>query len=259
MDLGIRGKRVLVTGASQGIGRAVALALAEEGCRVAVIARREKELRSLVDEMGGEAAGHTWRTADLMEQGVAVDVAGSLIASGGAFDGVVHGLGGGLGVKDFLASSEQWARVWQLNVGIAIDINGVVVPFMKKKKWGRVIHISSFGGSNLRGAAPYVAAKGYLNMYTKLAGSALAQDGIVVSAVMPGAVRIPGGHWDELAEANVKDPEGFLKKKMDFFRHYQPIGRFGTAEEVACFVLFLISEQASFASGSIVPVSGGGL
>lgn len=258
MDLGIRNKRVLVTGASQGIGRAIAVALAKEGCRLAIIARREKELCHVLEEIGGHGSGHVWHAADLMEKDVAVDVVSSLVATGGAFDCVIHGVGGNLGAKDPLAASEEWARVWQLNVGVAIDINNIVIPLMQKKKWGRIVHISSFGAKNLRGSPPYVAAKRYLNEYTKLIGSAFARDGVVVSAIMPGAILTPGGHWDESAEVNLKDREGFLRKKEDFMRHYQPIGRFGTAEEVANFALFLISEQASFASASVVSVSGGG-
>ena len=154
MDLGIKGKRVLVTGASQGVGRATALAFAKEGCRVAILSRREEELRQVVFEMGGEEKGHDYYVVDLMKMGAPAAAVEELIQRGGDFDIIVHNVGGTLNIKDPLSLSSDWAKVWQFNLGIAIDINAVVVPPMQQKKWGRVIHISSISGENLRGSGP---------------------------------------------------------------------------------------------------------
>ena len=256
MNLGINGKRVLVTGASSGLGRLIATEFAKEGCLVSAIARREKELKELVKEMGGEEKGHSFYQTDLMEEGAPAKAVKELSKENG-FDIVVHNLGGTLEIKDPLASMEDFFNVWKFNVGISIEINNLAIPQMKKRKWGRIINISSISAESLRGSAAYAAAKAYLNAYTKTLGRAVAKDGIVVSAIMPGAIYTQGGHWDENSQKNAKDKEAFLKKKSDFLRHHHAIGRMGNTEEVVPFVLFMASKHVTFANGSIIPVDGG--
>lgn len=250
MDLGIKDKRVLITGASQGIGKATALAFAEEGCRVAVIARREDKLKELIEEMGGKSKGHSYYARDLMKKGEPTAAVNELTSKGGNFEIVVHNIGGTLELKEPLAPVDKWHRVWQLNAGIAIEINALVVPFMQKQRWGRVIHISSVSAEDVRGSAPYAAAKAYLNAYVKGVGRAFAKDGIVFSAIMPGAIFAEGGHWDNIKKTNPDMVE-------DFLRHHHAIGRLGSAEEIAPFVLFMASRQVTFAPASTIRVDGG--
>jgi 3-oxoacyl-[acyl-carrier protein] reductase len=118
------------------------------------------------------------------------------------------------------------------------------------QKWGRVVHISSISAESLRGSAPYGAAKAYLNAYVKGLGRAVAPSGVVVSAVMPGAIWAEGGHWDRMRKER---PE----VEPDFLRHHHAIGRLGTAEEIAPAVLFLASRHVTFAPAAIVPIDGG--
>lgn len=256
MDLGIKGKRVLITGASQGMGHAIALEFAKEGCRVAVIARREEKLMELVEELGGKEKGHTHLATDLMKKAEPTRAVKELTEHEN-FDIVVHNLGGTLGVKDPLAAVEDWNEVWQFNVGIAIEMNALLIPPMQAQQWGRVIHISSISAESLRGSPAYGAAKAYLNAYTKVLGRAVAKEGIVVSALMPGAIYAKGGHWDEESEMNQKDRETFLRKREDFLRHHHATGRFGTAEEIAPFAVFMASKYVTFAQGSLIPIDGG--
>ncbi len=250
MDLGIADKRVLVTGASQGIGRAIAQSFAREGCRVAVIARREKELQEVVAEMGGTGKGHSYCALDLMEEGAPTKALRELTEPQDEFEIVVHNVGGTLGMKNPLASPTDWLRVWKFNVGIAIEINALVIPAMRKKQWGRIIHISSIAAQDLRGSCGYGPSKAYLNAYTKVLGRAVAPDGVVVSAILPGAVYAPGGHWDRVQETK---PE----MMADFLRHHHAVGRLGTTEEIAPFVLFMASEQVTFGQGALINVDGG--
>jgi len=250
MDLGIKNKKVLVVGASKGIGRATAIAFAKEGAVVSVVARSEDLLVDLVNEMGGESLGHRHRGADLLESGVPVSVVKSLESDSGEFDIVVHCVGGGTGARDPLSSTEEWKKDWDLNVGIAIDINNHIVPKMRERGWGRVIHVSSISGESLRGNALYAVSKKCLTAYSTVLGREVAQDGVVVSAVMPGAVSFDGSYWDK-----AKDQE--TEKYNDFLRHHQAIGRMGTTEEIAAHIVFLSSEQASFATGAAIAVDGG--
>jgi 3-oxoacyl-[acyl-carrier protein] reductase len=258
MDLGIKGKRVLVTGASRGMGRGIALAFAAEGCHVTIVARGEKDLKSVLQEMGGKKKGHDYYAADLMAEGAAVKTMQALIKRAGAFDIVIHNLGGTLNIKDHLAPVQQWHEVWKLNIGIAIEINNIVVPLMKAKGWGRIVHMSSTASEHLRGAAAYGVTKAYLNAYTQSLGRRLAKDGIVASAVMYSVIKIAEGPWDENSEINRKLRKDFLQKKENLLKENQPIGRLGEVEDITPFVLFMASEYARFAAASIIPVTGGG-
>lgn len=250
MELGIKGRRALVTGASQGIGRAVALLLAKEGAKVTVIARRDSELSAVVEEMGGEAAGHEAVVADLMEPGIPALVASETLERHGFVDIVINNVGGTLGHKDPVGPVEDWAKVWMYNMGIAVEINSVLAPEMIKKKWGRIVHISSISAVSVRGSTPYASAKAALNAYVLGVGRSLATEGIVMTAVMPGAITAPGGHWEKVEK---EDP----RKYNDFIRHHMAVGRLGTAEEIAPLTVFLCSDQVTFAQAAVMPLDGG--
>jgi 3-oxoacyl-[acyl-carrier protein] reductase len=252
MLLGIQNKRVLVVGASKGIGYATAKCFANEGSVVTTIARSEMLLQTLDKELQNNGQQHSYYCVDLMQENEPTRIAEQLIQNCGGFDIVVHAVGGPLEIRDPLSTVGLWQKVWQYNCGIAIEMNRVLIPYMKKQQWGRVIHISSISSIMLRGAAPYASAKAYLNAYTKTLSRELAKDGIIVSAVLPGAVTFEGSYWDK-----------FIKEKHprvdDFLKHHQAAGRMGTPEEIAAFVVILGSEKASFAQGALFNVDGGNM
>lgn len=257
MDLGIKGKKALVVGASKNIGAAIAQKLANEGCRVTVVARDEALLKELVSKMGGAKDGHAYLATDLLTEGAPSDAAKILVTNHGPFDIVVHNIGGALGIKDILGPIEDWEKVWKFNAGIAIEMNRLLLLPMIKKGWGRVIHISSISGElgepltdPFGGAIPYAASKAYLNSYVRGLGRELASKGVIVTALMPGAVLSEGKYWEKMTKSN---PD----LAADFLERFYPIKRFGRPAEIASFVVFLASKQASFAAGSIVPISGG--
>jgi 3-oxoacyl-[acyl-carrier protein] reductase len=252
MEFGIQNKKVLVVGASKGIGYAAAKCFAEEGTIVTSIARSEILLQSLNQELQNNGQCHSYYCTDLMIENEPTRIAEQLVQMCGGFDIVVHAVGGPLDIRDPLSNVELWKKVWHYNCGIAIEMNRVLIPYMQKQQWGRIIHISSMAGIQLRGAPPYASAKAYLNAYTKTLSRELAKDGIVVSAVLPGAVTFDGSYWDK-----------FIKEKHprvnDFLQHHQAIGRMGTPEEIAAFVVMLGSEKASFAQGALVNIDGGNM
>ncbi len=257
MDLGIAGKLVLITGGSNGIGAAAARAFANEGCRVICVARRKDRLEQIITKLGGAQAGHGYMAVDLLGPSEATTAINSLANQFGSFDIVLHNLGGALGIKEPLAGVEQWQRVWHFNAGIAIAINNLLIPFMKKKAWGRVIHISSISGkigeprlSPFGGSLPYAAAKAYLNAYVQGLGRELAEHNIVVCALMPAAVLSEGKYWDKVSKQNPELARTFLE------RHHS-IRRFGKPEEIASFATFMASQHASFACGALIPIDGG--
>jgi 3-oxoacyl-[acyl-carrier protein] reductase len=143
MELGLKGKRVLVTAASRGIGRAIAIDFAKEGARVAAVARTGSEIFSLSDEMGGKEKGHYGQVIDLSAEGAPAKLVQSLKENFGPVDIVVHNLGGVLDIRDPLCSLADWRKVWRVNIEVAIELDQLLLPHMREQKWGRVVHIAS--------------------------------------------------------------------------------------------------------------------
>lgn len=252
MELGIKGKKVLIVGLGKGIGKAIVRAYADEGAYLTVLSRDKRNLKKIIDEIGGKKCRHSYLAVKLMEYGVPKNTAEKLISENICFDIVVHNIGGSLGIRDPLGQVEDWNKVWRLNTGIAIEMNNILIPPMIKQNWGRIIHISSISSRILKGAPQYCCAKAYLNAYVITVGRHFAKKGIVMSAILPGAVEFENSYWAEIKETNKGKYYGFLNE-------HQAINRMGTPEEIAAFALFMGSEQVRFASASIIPVDGGNM
>lgn len=250
MNLGIEGKRALVTGAGRGIGRAIALSLAREGAKVSVFSRTLPEIESLVEEMGGRIEGHYGEAIDLVPEGAPQLLAKKIEENFGPLDIIVHNLGGTLDITDPFCSVEDWRRVWRFNLEIAIELDQLFVPSMQKQKWGRIVHVASTASMENNGPATYCTAKAALLAYSRCMGRILARDGVVISAILPGAVLTEGGHWDKASKERPEHVKKYLAERC-------PLGRFGKPEEIAPMVAFLCSDLAEFCQGSVVPVDGG--
>lgn len=250
MKLGLKNKHALVIGASRGLGKSIALSLAEEEAKVGVIARNQAELLKLVDEMGGEAKGHWYYKIDLLPDSAPLSLVEFIQKHELLPDIVIHNLGGTLGIKNPLCNLEEWRSVWRLNFEIAAQLNQYLIPSMQQKKWGRVINISSIAAQLSRGALAYCSVKAALNAYTKNLGCTVASDGVVVCAVMPGAISHPGSHWHNITQ---KDPDGVNK----YLQERMAIQRFANPSEISDCVRFLCSDSASFFCGSVIPLDGG--
>lgn len=251
MKLGIEGKRALVTGAGHGIGRSISLCLAREGARVAVVSRTVSDIKTLVEEMGGTALGHYGVPMDLVPERAPAKLVNSLKkANFSPIDIVVHNLGGTLDITDPFCPIDDWRRVWRFNLEVAIQLNLLLVPPMRESQWGRIVHISSISAMENHGPVTYCAVKAALTAYSRSLGRVLAPDGIVVTAILPGAVFTKGGYWDIASKERPDHVEKYLSERM-------AIRRFGHPDEIANMVTFLCSEHASFCIGSVVPVDGG--
>ena len=250
MELGLAGKRALVTGAGRGIGRAIAKSLASEGAHVAVFSRTESDIESLLVEMGGSTGGHYGQALDLELPEAPAELGRLLADHFGSCDIVAHNLGGTLEITDPLCSLDDWHRVFRVNLEVAIELNLLLLPAMRAQQWGRIVHISSIAAVENHGPVPYCTVKAALTAYTRSLGRVLAPDGIVVTAVLPGAVFTEGGYWDIAAKERPEHVEKYLAERM-------AIHRFGQPDEIGNAVAFLCSDQASFFIGSIVPIDGG--
>ncbi len=250
MEFQLKGKRALVTGAGRGIGRAIALALAREGVAVAVVSRTAKDIASLMKELNSLSQGNYGMVMDLLPEDGPRKLTKKLKKEFGEVDIIVHNLGGTLGIKDPFCSIKDWRRIYRMNFEVAVELNAQLVPSMQKRKWGRVIQISSISAMENHGPVTYCAMKAAVTAYTRSLGGVVAPDGVVVSAVLPGAVFTEKGYWDKVSKINPEHVKKFLKER-------QRIGRFGRVEEIANMVVFLCSQQASFNTGSIIPIDGG--
>lgn len=251
MKLGLEGKRALVTGGGRGIGRAVALCLAREGAQVAVVAQTAADVDGVVAEIGRREGGHHGVAMDLVPELAPQALVGELERVGfGPVDIIVHNLGGTLDVTDPFCPVDDWRRVWRFNVEVAIELNRLLIPPMQARRWGRIVHISSISAMENHGPIPYCAAKAALTAYSRSLGRLLAADGIVVTAVLPGAVFTEAGYWDKAYRERPDHVTKYLAERM-------AIRRFGRPEEIGTVVAFLCSEHASFCIGSVVPVDGG--
>lgn len=251
MELMISGRRALVTGGGRGIGKAIAQCLAREGVIVAAVSRTQADLRSLIESIGGEAAGHVGIAMDLEPGGAPGQLLAKLEQGGfGPIDIAVHNMGGTLNISDPFCSIEDWRRVYRFNFEVAVELNRLIVPDMQRRHWGRVVHISSISAMENHGPITYCAVKAALTAYTRSFGGVVAPDGVVVSAVLPGAVFTEEGYWDEASKERPEHVRKFLSER-------QRIGRFGQPEEIGNYVAYLCSELASFNTGSIVPIDGG--
>ncbi|HKV93120.1 MAG TPA: 3-oxoacyl-[acyl-carrier-protein] reductase [Candidatus Angelobacter sp.] len=242
---GVTGRVALVTGASQGIGRACALALAEGGALVALAARNEEKLAAVAKEIeskGGRAA--TFRM-DVSNEDEVKAAAKAAIERFGKIEILVNNAGV---TKDTLLmrmKRADWDSVIQTNLSGAFFTTQAVISSMLKQRWGRIVNITSvFGQTGQVGQANYSASKAGLIGFTMAMAREVASRSITVNAVAPGYIET----------AMTEGLSADLKAKVN---EMIPLGRAGTDMEVANAVRFLASEEAGYITGHVLKVNGG--
>ncbi len=250
MDLGLQGKVAIVTGASHGVGRAIASVLASEGCRLSIVARGRKALDETVAELWHSGREIVPIVADLT---VAQDIEAVVqvtMQHFGQIDILVHNAGGAKGQNIFDTSDEDWEEALSLNVLALSRLAKLVAPIMSLQGGGRIIAISSIFGRETGGRTAYNSLKAASISLTKSLARQFAPNNILVNSVAPGSLLFPGSSWDRRKQADPDRIAAFVKSEL-------PLGRFGTPEEIAHVVAFLASPFASLVSGACIPVDGG--
>ena len=248
MDLGIRNKHALITGASRGIGAAVCESLAREGVFVTAVARSQQDLQKLESVIGSK--NNLFIQSDLMIDGAIETLHNELKTNDRQPAIIINNVGGTMDVNDPLCSSNNFLKVMKFNLGIAMDINQIMVPNMREKNWGRICHVSSISALENQGPPSYSAAKAALNAYVRGVSRYLASENVIMTNVMPGAIFTEGGYWDEVSKNRPEHLKKYLEERM-------ATKRLGHVSEIAELVTFLVSEHSSFMVGSSVLADGG--
>ena len=245
MNLGLRNKGVVVTGGSRGIGRATALAFADEGAHVAICARGDEALEKTAAELherGGKVHAETCDVSDAAALNTFLE---SARAGLGSVDVLINNASG-FGVSD---DENGWRAGFDVDVMASVRATWKVVPWMEESAGGAIIHISSTSGLEAGSPPAYAAAKAALMSHSKTLAIQLAPKGIRVSCVAPGSIEFPGGLWQQIKSA--------VPERYEAIRSSIPFGRLGTPEEVANAVVFLASNAASWVTGVTLSVDGG--
>lgn len=249
MDLGLTGKVVMITGASKGLGRAMATAFASEGAKVSICARGKEAVEKAAAELksaGASVVAHAADTSNASQMAAWVE---ATVKTLGGIDVLVNNAGGAKpgGLLDL--DDAAWIAAFEQNFFSAARLSKLCAREMEKRGGGAIINISSIYGRESGGPLSYNASKSALNSFTKMLARELAPKKIRVNAIAPGSIIYPGGVWEQAFKAN----PGFEK---DFVSHDFPFGRLGRPEEVAYAVVMLASPRASWISGACIPVDG---
>jgi NAD(P)-dependent dehydrogenase (short-subunit alcohol dehydrogenase family) len=242
-------KKVVVTGASSGIGAATALRFAQEGWDVCITARREKELRELVDRF--PAGEHLVCPGDYSDPATVALIDRSIKEKWGRLDALANVAGVYFGSHSIDSPLEEWRKSLDIMINGAVYMTRMCVPWMTEG--GRVIHCTSIHGERAEaGSSSYSMAKAAINQYCRSLALELASKNILVNAVAPGFIRTPMSVVNGVSEL---DSDWF--KQNYVVGNHLALRRAGAPEEVAGVFFFLAGPDASYITGQVITVDGG--
>jgi len=240
MDLGIAGKTALVTGASAGIGRAIAKSLAAEGVKLAVVARRRPLLETLQAEIGAKLV---IIECDFMKEDAPRTIADAALAGLGSVEILINNAGGSRAFK-LDASEEQWNEALTLNFTRQRQLTHKLLEQMTARKWGRIVNIT--GKSEPEGINGAFCAKAAMHSWSKGLSREVGKHGITVNCIPPGRI---------ISEQILRNYSPEYRKHQS--EHEIPLGEYGQPEDLANLACFLASPRARYITGAVIPVDGG--
>ena len=248
MDLGLTGKVAMVSGASRGLGRAMAHALADEGMHLSVCARTRDALNEAVVELSraGSAIGVV---GDLTKPEDAQKWVDETVAYFGGVDVLVNNAGAARPGTLAELPESAWQQEFDLNLFAPVRLARLCAAHMERRGGGSIINIGSIYGRESGGPLTYNASKAALHSFTKMLAREFAPKNIRVNTIAPGSILAPGGIWEQ----SFRENPAFEK---DFISHEMPAGRLGRPDEVAYAVVMLASPRASWITGANIPVDG---
>jgi NAD(P)-dependent dehydrogenase (short-subunit alcohol dehydrogenase family) len=253
MDLGLNGKRALVTGGSMGIGRAVALALAAEGCRVAIAARGKEALAQAAKEIGADALAVP---ADCTKPEDIRRMVQEVVARFGGLEILVNSVGAAKSGNFLELTDEEWKESLELKLFGIVRTCREALPHMRRARWGRIVSLIGHRGRQPESQAmPAGVANAGLINFTKALSDEVAADGILVNGVSPCPMETR--RLDYMVKAKAQMMGISEQAAREEFRREIPLGRFARPEEIAPLVAFLASERNSYITGTTIAIDGG--
>ncbi|WP_110111930.1 glucose 1-dehydrogenase [Bacillus sp. CGMCC 1.16541] len=246
MDLQLKGKNVLVTGGSKGIGKGIAAAFLKEGANVAIAARGKEALQEAREQLDGVSTYEV----DVTNEQERINLIERFVTEFGRIDILINNAGGSNGSSALETDMATFSEAMELNYISAVHLSKLAGEEMKKKGYGSIVNVTSIFGRESGGKVTYNNAKAALISFTKSFADEMILFGVRVNSVAPGSILHATGNWQKRIEENPEKMKKFVKENI-------PAGRFGTVEEVANAVVFIASEQASWVVGASLNVDGG--
>ena len=257
MEIRLDGKAALITGGSEGLGKAMAMKFADAGADVAILARREDVLEAARGEIDAAGTGKALHyRCDLLDAGATADAFAAAARDLDGIDILVNNAGTSRAGPFVDISDAEWQEDFDLKLFAAIRLCRLALPAMADRRWGRVINILNIGAKAPRaGGAPTAVTRAAGLALTKVLAGEYAPRGVLVNAMMTGFIR--SGQWERryAAEEREESYDEYLDT-MVAARNI-PIGRIGTSEEFANLACFLASDAASYISGVSINIDGG--
>jgi 3-oxoacyl-[acyl-carrier protein] reductase len=247
MDLQLKDKVALVTGASRGIGRAIARLLNEEGCRLAIVGRRKHLLEETADELVKSGGQRPLVLADdITDRDAPRRIKTAVLDAFGRLDILINNAGGSRPLKGGFGTPEEWEEGMRLNFDAGRNLAHTVIESMQAHKFGRIINLT--GTEEPVGFNAAIPPNGAVTIWSKLLSGVVAKDGITVNCVSPGIV-----HSEQIDERVFPTEQA----QQDWAHTEIPVGYIGEAEDVALIAVFLSSPRARYITGEVIYVDGG--
>lgn len=253
MDLGLKGKNVLITASSQGIGFSTAESFLKEGANVLLSGRNEEKLKRCYDVLMGKYGNESifYFPGDISKGDIISRCRSYVEEIWGNLDILVPNMGSGKPISEDRLDIEEWETLINVNLLSAVRIIKEFSEMLSHSDNGSIILISSIVAyERMHAPYAYAASKNAIRTLGHYLSGDLAEKSIRVNCVVPGNIMFPGGRWEELYIANKEEIEGYINAEV-------PLKRFGRPEEIADAIVFLASERARFITGAELVIDGG--